>query len=47
MEQAKFSTIAHRDHTFFSPLNSERVNQILALLELLPGTIEPGIFPLH
>jgi ubiquinone/menaquinone biosynthesis C-methylase UbiE len=37
MEQSKFSAIAHRDHTFFSPLNSAKVDQILALLELSPG----------
>jgi ubiquinone/menaquinone biosynthesis C-methylase UbiE len=36
MEHSKFTTIAHSDHIFCSPLSSSKVDQILELLNLLP-----------
>lgn len=37
MEHSKFTTIAHSDHVFCSPLTSPKVDQILGLLDLSPG----------
>lgn len=37
MERSKFSTIAHSDHVFCSPLSSPKVDQILGLLDLSRG----------
>jgi ubiquinone/menaquinone biosynthesis C-methylase UbiE len=37
VDRVKFSSIAHRDHLFHSPLSAAKVERILDLLELPPG----------
>jgi cyclopropane fatty-acyl-phospholipid synthase-like methyltransferase len=37
MDQARFSTIAHRDHAYCNPLDPEVVDQVLDRLDLGPG----------
>lgn len=37
MDRAIFSTIAHADHLFFSPLSEQRAEQLLSLLEPAPS----------
>jgi SAM-dependent methyltransferase len=36
-DQLRFTTIAHRDHVFLSPLSPAKVDQVLSMLELAPG----------
>jgi SAM-dependent methyltransferase len=35
-DQLRFTTIAHRDHVFLSPLSGPKVDQVLSMLELKP-----------
>lgn len=37
MNRTKFSTIAHRDHTFANPLGEAKVDRVLDLMNLRPG----------
>jgi len=37
MDPSRFSTLAHRDHDFCNPVGSEKVDRMLALLELTAG----------
>ena len=36
-DQLRFTTIAHRDHVFLSPLSGPKVDQVLSMLELPQG----------
>ena len=36
-DQLRFTTIAHRDHSFLSPLSGPKVDQVLSMLELQQG----------
>ena len=36
MEHQKFSTIAHRDHEFYSPLSTQKIDRVLNLIPLTP-----------
>ena len=36
-DQLRFTTIAHRDHVFLSPLSAAKVDQVLSMLELPRG----------
>lgn len=36
LDHTKFTTIAHRDHALCNPLNPEKVDRVLALLDLPP-----------
>jgi SAM-dependent methyltransferase len=36
-DQLRFTTIAHRDHVFLSPLSGPKVDQVLSMLELRHG----------
>lgn len=44
MDHFRFSTIAHSDHTFCSPLSSSKADQLVALLDLPAGarTLDVG-----
>lgn len=37
MDRTKLTTIAHGDHLIFNPLSPERLDRVLALLDLVPG----------
>lgn len=37
MDRTRYSTLAHRNHVFCSPLSDETVDALLAKLELVPG----------
>lgn len=35
----KFTSIAHRDHLFHSPLSEEKVDRVLSLIDLPRGDV--------
>lgn len=37
MDRARFSTIAHRDLTILNPIGAQKLDQVIALLDLPPG----------
>jgi len=38
MDRARFSTIAHRDHVFANPFSEAKIDRVLGLLDLQPGS---------
>jgi SAM-dependent methyltransferase len=36
MDRTRFSTIAHRDHVYCNPIGAEKIDRVLALLDLSP-----------
>jgi len=37
LDQTKFTTIAHRDHTICNPIGTDKTDRVLALFDLPPG----------
>jgi ubiquinone/menaquinone biosynthesis C-methylase UbiE len=37
MNRTRFSTLAHRDHTFANPVTGTKIDRVLSLLDLEPG----------